>query len=94
MVGDIKEPISPDEISLDEGGYLVRLAREAVTEFLGRGVKISPSISKESKLWRYGASFVTILKIMGDGSTELRGCIGYLVPIEPLVINVINASPI
>jgi len=84
--------IEPSEISYEEGVFLVRLARKAVEEYLRGHEIINPPNDTPQKLLRKGMSFVTILKPSALGRYELRGCIGYLQPIEPLARNVINAA--
>lgn len=83
--------VPPDEISVEEGVFLIKLARKAVKEYLRNGSVIEPPNDTPSKLFKKGMCFVTILKLIPTGS-ELRGCIGYLQPIEPLIKNVINAA--
>ncbi len=85
------EYVDPDSVTLDEGAFLVRLARNAVKAYLSGGEVIKPPPDTPSKLLLKGMSFVTIRKLV-LGYYELRGCIGYLQPIEPLANNVINAA--
>jgi uncharacterized protein (TIGR00296 family) len=63
--------------SLEEGAFLVRLARRAVEEYLTRGVIIEPPADTPERLLKdpYGV-FTTVEKLAG-GKLELRGCIGY-----------------
>ena len=84
--------INPEELSLEEGAFLVRLARDAVSSYL-KSWKV-PSRPPETleALLRKGAAFVTLLKIMPTGERELRGCIGYVKAAEPLVDSVIHAA--
>jgi len=81
--------IAPDELSLSDGRLLVRLAREAISSYLTRGEVLKPKAGVPSKLFRRGMTFVTILKFP---TLELRGCIGYTSPMEPLAANVVNAA--
>lgn len=83
--------ISPDEVGLEEGVFLVKLARKAVELYLNNNVVMEPPADTPQKLMKRSMSFVTILKLIG-GTPELRGCIGYLKPIEPLALNVIHAA--
>ncbi len=85
--------IDPEAVELNEGIFLVRLARKAIYEYLlseGRKV-INPPKDTPAKLLHPGASFVTITvpSITGE---ELRGCIGYTKPVEPLAVNVVHAA--
>ncbi len=81
----------PEELSRDHGEFLVRLARKAVEEFVMNRRKIAPPSNTPRELWKPGASFVTLLKLVGE-RTELRGCIGYTAAFQPLVENVISAA--
>ena len=85
----MQEVVDPMELSLDEGRFLVKIARKAIEHYLRLGEVIKPPRNTPNKLNKYGMSFVTILKYP---SNELRGCIGYTQPIEPLVRNVINSA--
>ncbi len=84
--------VDPEEVPPEDGFFLVKLARRAVEEYLKRGAVIEAPSNTPRKLMDLGASFVTLLKISGTGARELRGCIGYVKPVEPLVLNVIHAS--
>jgi len=83
--------IKPEELTLPDGVFLVKLARKAVAEYLSKGKIIKPPDDTPSTLLKYGMTFTTILKVTGVGR-ELRGCIGYLEPTEPLAVNVINSA--
>ena len=83
--------VQPEELTLPDGVFLVKLARKAVAEYLSRGRIIRPPDDTPSKLLKFGMTFTTILKVTGVGR-ELRGCIGYLEPTEPLAVNVINSA--
>ncbi|MEM0453441.1 MAG: TIGR00296 family protein [Sulfolobales archaeon] len=85
------EYIEPNDLSIDEGVFLVKLAREAVERYLKNGDVLRPPPNTPSNLLLKGMSFVTIRKLVLN-NYELRGCIGYLQPIEPLASNVINAA--
>jgi uncharacterized protein (TIGR00296 family) len=81
----------PEEVSQEDGAFLVRLARKAVEEYVKNKRQIVPPSNTPKELWKFGASFVTLLKLVGD-RTELRGCIGYTAAFQPLVENVISAA--
>jgi len=86
-----KQAVEPGELSLEEGAFLVKLAREAVEKaFVGEKVKLERG-KPSSKLWKRGAAFVTIEKLRA-GSKELRGCIGFVEPVAPLVEVVVDAA--
>ncbi|MEM0020836.1 MAG: AmmeMemoRadiSam system protein A [Fervidicoccaceae archaeon] len=76
------KPVEPEELTLEDGIYLVKKARESVEKSF-RGEKADISDSPE-KLKRPGIPFVTIY-LMKRGRKELRGCIGYVSPIMPLI---------
>jgi len=88
----VGEVVNPEELSLREGEFLVRIARNAVSNYLkSRKVPVRPSETPEILL-RKGAAFVTLLKVTPTGERELRGCIGYVRAAEPLVDSVIHAA--
>ncbi|RLE54756.1 MAG: TIGR00296 family protein [Thermoprotei archaeon] len=64
--------------SIEEGRFLVKLARKAVTEYLIHGKVIDPPSETPEKLLRdrYGV-FTTIEVYLGPAHRELRGCIGF-----------------
>ncbi len=84
-----KDVIEPDELNLSDGEYLVKLARETVEKhFVGE----KPPLEKApEKLKKKGAAFVTIELLVGSSRT-LRGCIGFIEPIAPLVNVVAEAA--
>ncbi len=87
-----KEPVDPEEISYEEGIFLVKLARKAVEEKLYRNIEIKPPENTPEKLWRPGMTFTTIETYHPSGETSLRGCIGFLAPIYPLVVSTIKSA--
>ncbi|MEM2208222.1 MAG: TIGR00296 family protein [Sulfolobales archaeon] len=80
----------PSLLSLDDGILLVRTARRAVEEYLQSGRVIEPP-DVGGVLQARGMSFTTIRRI-SEGEYRLRGCIGYLSPVEPLIKNVITTA--
>ncbi|MEO3992859.1 MAG: TIGR00296 family protein [Desulfurococcaceae archaeon TW002] len=84
--------VDPEDLTPEEGTFLVKLARRAVENYVTRGVVIELPENTPQKLRGLGASFVTLLKISGAEARELRGCIGYIKPVEPLALNVIHAA--
>lgn len=82
-------------MTLAEGEFLVRLAREAVTVYLRDGHRITPPPDTPSKLFEKRGVFVTInelIKLEGRFVRQLRGCIGYPEPVAPLVEAVIDSA--
>jgi len=79
------------ELSLEEGKFLVELARKAVEECLKSRKRISASENISEKLLQPCGVFVTI-NTLKDGDKELRGCIGYPYPTTPLAQAVIESA--
>lgn len=71
------------ELTIDEGEYLVKLARKAIENFISKEETIEPSDVTE-KFRKHCGVFVTLNKISGK-SHKLRGCIGFPYPVKPLV---------
>lgn len=90
MMTTEKNSLEPSELSYDDGIFLVKLARQAIEKYIIEGIKIESPQNTPEKLRKPGMAFVTIEKF-GE-KKELRGCIGFLQPITPLVKTVINAS--
>lgn len=89
----MKEPVHPSELTLEEGVYLVRLARTAIETFLESGERLKPSDVPSKKLMRPGMTFTTLESIdPSSGRTSLRGCIGFLQPLHSLVESVIESA--
>ena len=79
------------ELSLEEGKFLIQLARSAVNEKLEKDKTIPPPKETPKKLFEQCGVFVTISSLR-NGEKELRGCIGYPYPISPLVEAVIDSA--
>jgi len=79
------------ELSLEEGKFLIQLARSAVNEKLAKGKIIQPPKETPKKLFEQCGVFVTISAPI-HGEKELRGCIGYPYPTSPLVEAVIDSA--
>jgi uncharacterized protein (TIGR00296 family) len=79
------------QLTLEEGKFLVNLARQTVTEYLknGRIPHVPEDVS--SKLMEPCGVFVTLNSIH-NGKKRLRGCIGLPYPTNPLVQAVIQAA--
>ncbi len=75
-------------LTLEEGVYLVKLARKTVLNKLkGLGFPEVEKSTLSSKLREKRGVFTTLYKIGGiRGKKELRGCIGYPIAIKPLYI--------
>jgi len=81
----------PYELNAAEGKLLVELARNAVKEYLKTGKCIKAPESTPKKLFEKRGVFVTISKLK-NGEKQLRGCIGYPYPTNPLVEAVIDSA--
>jgi uncharacterized protein (TIGR00296 family) len=79
------------DISLEEGIFLVKLARAAVEEYLKKHRRIHVPETTPEKLMQPFGVFVTINKIE-NGQKDLRGCIGYPYPTNPLAEAVIDSA--
>jgi hypothetical protein len=75
--------------TLEEGKYLVRLARRTIEIYLREKRELSPPEDAPEKLKEKAGVFVTLETYP---THELRGCIGYPEPIYPLVEATIKAA--
>ncbi|MGC8831729.1 MAG: TIGR00296 family protein [Thermoproteota archaeon] len=83
------------ELSLEDGGLLVKLARRAIEKYLGEGVLETPPADLKDVFYEPFGVFVTLNRLIGPaqlGRKELRGCIGFPEPIKPLVSALIEAA--
>jgi AmmeMemoRadiSam system protein A len=67
-----------EPLTTDEQRTLLRLARRALEHYFDTGRRLEPSV-KDPRLMEKRGAFVT-LKV----DDELRGCIGYPLPLKPL----------
>jgi len=79
------------KLTLEDGEFLVKLAREAVEEYLKKGVTIKVPEDAPAKLMERCGVFVTLNEIKG-GKKELRGCIGFPYPDTPLASATIQSA--
>ena len=79
------------ELNIDEGRFLVKLARGTIETFLEKGEKRHPPADTSPKLKEKRGVFVTLNRVKGD-EKELRGCIGFPLPDFPLVEATIEAA--
>ena len=86
-----KRKIMSFDLSLEEGKFLINLARDAVEEYLENGKTLKPPKDTPKKMSERCGVFVTINSIK-RGKKELRGCIGYPYPTSPLVDAVIDSA--
>jgi uncharacterized protein (TIGR00296 family) len=79
------------ELNDEEGKFLVELARNAAKEYLKTRKHTMPPENTPKKMFEKCGVFVTINKLK-NGEQELRGCIGYPYPTNPLVEAVIDSA--
>ena len=79
------------ELSLEEGKFLIQLARKAVKTYLETGKTVKAPEETPKKLFERCGVFVT-LNSLKNGEKNLRGCIGYPYPTSPLVEAVIDSA--
>jgi uncharacterized protein len=79
------------ELSDEEGKFLIQLARDTVKTYLEKEETLQPPENTPKKLFEKCGVFVTI-STLKRGRKELRGCIGYPYPTNPLVEAVIDAA--
>jgi uncharacterized protein (TIGR00296 family) len=79
------------DLTLEEGKFLINLARNTVKQYLETGKTSNPPKETSKKLFEHCGVFVTINSLR-DGEKELRGCIGYPYPTNPLVEAVIDSA--
>lgn len=77
------------DFSLEEGKFLVKVAREAIKTWLKFRKKTPPPSWTPEKMKGKCGVFVTLNKA---DSHELRGCIGYPLPLKPLVEATIESA--
>ena len=78
----------------DEGKFLVRLARKTVETYVTKKERIHPPQDTPEKLKKESGVFVTLNRLIEREKKkhELRGCIGYPLPIKPLVEATIDVA--
>jgi len=79
------------QLSLEEGKFLIELARKALEEYLKTRKHINIPEDIPEKLLQLCGVFVTINSVK-HGEKELRGCIGFPYPTTPLAQAVIESA--
>ncbi len=79
------------QLTIEEGTFLVNLARQAVTEYLENGKVLQVPEDVSSKLMEKCGVFVT-LNSLQENKKALRGCIGLPYPTTPLAQAVVDAA--
>jgi uncharacterized protein (TIGR00296 family) len=84
----------PFQLTQNEGEYLIKLARNAVGQYLKTGQILKAPSDAPAKFKEKCGVFVTINKIQKDRERkhELRGCIGFPYPTHTLTQAVIEAA--
>jgi len=80
------------QLTQKEGEHLVKLARQAVEQYLKTGKIIKVPDDLPSKLKERHGVFVTINSVKGIGKHKLRGCIGFPYPTTMLAQAVIESA--
>ncbi len=78
-------------LTLDEGRFLIRLARDAIKEYVSNKKELKPPHQLSKTLTEKRGVFVTLYNI-STGEKQLRGCIGFPYPHLPLVEATIKAA--
>jgi len=73
--------------TIEEGEFLVKTARKAIENYLANGERLK--IDADEKFKKKLGIFVTL---ESHPQKELRGCIGYPYPTEPLITALTNAA--
>ncbi|MCR8453539.1 MAG: TIGR00296 family protein [Crenarchaeota archaeon] len=81
-----------EDITDEHGRFLVRLARQAIETYLNEEKRIKPPPNTPEILKEKSGVFVTLNKLIAGKEEELRGCIGYIQPVYPLVEATIDAA--
>jgi len=79
-------------LTLDEGKFLVKLARDTIESYLTSGER--PKVDKgklTDALVEKRGVFTTLYKLV-KGRRELRGCIGYPYPVKELYLAVMDTA--
>ncbi len=86
-----QQPVDPDELNDEIGEQLVRIARRSVEYYFNNGKLMPTPDGIPQVLMRPGAAFVTIETYEGR-TRSLRGCIGFIEPVKPLIRSVIEVA--
>ncbi len=77
-------PLNADKLTDYHGEFLVKTARLAISSYLREKIKIPIPKNTPKILLEKAGVFVTLNKLVKRHET-LRGCIGYIYPIKPLI---------
>ena len=76
--------------SISDGRFLVNLARTAIGEYLSKGREMDPPADTPEHLLEKAGVFVTLNS--AKPASQLRGCIGYPFPTDPLAVATIKSA--
>jgi hypothetical protein len=76
--------------SIDDGRFLLKLARTAIEEYLSKRREIDPPSDTPKHLLEKSGVFVTLNST--KPTSQLRGCIGYPFPTDPLAVATIRSA--
>lgn len=76
--------------SISDGKFLVNLARSAIEEHLTSGLDIDPPAHTPKHLLEKSGVFVTLNS--AKSTAQLRGCIGFPLPTDPLAVATIRSA--
>jgi len=76
--------------SIDDGRFLLKLARTAIEEYLSKRREIDPPADTPKHLLEKSGVFVTLNST--KPTHQLRGCIGYPFPTDPLAVATIRSA--
>ncbi len=79
-------------MTLEEGIFLVKLARRAVETYVKEDAKIKVPEETPANLLENSGVFVTLNIVSRGGDKRLRGCIGFPLPYLPLAQAVIESA--
>jgi uncharacterized protein (TIGR00296 family) len=71
--------------TVEDGKYLISIARKAILNYLTFNKELPIPDDAPQKLMKHSGVFVTLNKPNAQGKKNLRGCIGFILPIHPLV---------
>ena len=77
-------------LSISDGKFLVNLARNAIEEYLTSGLDIDPPAHTPKHLLEKLGVFVTLNST--KPTSQLRGCIGFPLPTDPLAVATIRSA--
>ncbi len=88
----MSKPVDPEELTDDTGAELVRIARRTVEYWFEHRERMPAPQGLDPVVYRRGAAFVTIETYYSEDHRELRGCIGHVIAVKPLIESVIEVA--